>query len=247
LLVVDTIEPSLPSLSSRRQVITAGLLAALGSVAAVQVLGAPTVGASKRESSSTQVSMIGDSLTTGSMPYQLEALSTVGWQRAAVDAYVSRSIRGKVKADRHTGLTSVDAIRATTGDSDVWVVALGTNDAGIYPKSKHAELINTMMDRIGGGHYVIWVNIYLPEKRMRQENWNAALDAAAFERPGEMFVLDWATLAAENREWIGVDGIHCSSKGYLHRATAIATATRSLVPAAPPVRSTRVWSQIPAG
>jgi hypothetical protein len=39
LLVVDTTEPSLTSLSSRRQVLTAGLLAAFGSVAAVQVLG----------------------------------------------------------------------------------------------------------------------------------------------------------------------------------------------------------------
>lgn len=219
-------------------------------MAALQLLGVQQVGASKSRSSN-QVSLIGDSLTTGTMPYQLEALSTVGWQRAAVDAYVSRSIRGKVKADRHTGLTSVDAIRATTGDSDVWVVALGTNDAGIYPKGKHPELINSMMDRIGGGHYVIWVNIYLPEKRARQENWNAALDAATLERRGEMFVLDWATLAAENPGWIGADGIHCSNKGYVHRATAIAAATRSLIPATPPdtssVRSTRLWSQIPAG
>ena len=134
-------------------------------------------------------------------------------------------------------------------------------DAGLFDVSHMGELevegpgarellqaaLSNDLDRIGPGHHVIWVNIYLPEKPARQENWNAALDAAALERPSEMCVLDWATLAAENRDWIGDDGIHCSSKGYVHRATAIATATRSLVPAIAPVRSARLWSQIPPG
>ncbi|HEY0521362.1 MAG TPA: GDSL-type esterase/lipase family protein [Ilumatobacteraceae bacterium] len=222
-------------------------MAACGSVAAIELLASGAANASARDASASRISVIGDSLTSGTLPYQPDALSTVGWEQATIDSYVSRGIRSKVKADRHTGLTSIDAIRATAGDSDLWVVALGTNDAGIYSKEKHADLINMMMERIGAGHYVMWVNVYLPGNKARQQHWNSALETVAAGHQGEMFVLDWATLAAENRNWMLDDGIHCSAKGYMHRATAIASATRSLIPPVAPsaTKPGRVWSQIP--
>ena len=36
-----------------------------------------------------------------------------------------------------------------------------------------------MMEQIGVGHYVMWVNIYLPAKQLRQDNWNNALTTVA--------------------------------------------------------------------
>ena len=80
----------------------------------------------------------------------------------------------------------------------------------------------------------MWVNIYLPAKPLRQENWNTALTTVAADYPDSMFILDWATLAAENPNWLANDAIHCSGKGYQHRSTAIAMASRSLIPATPP-------------
>jgi lysophospholipase L1-like esterase len=86
-----------------------------------------------------------------------------------------------------------------------------------------------MMDHIGPEHHVLWVNIYLPVKPIRHESWNAALQTVAAERPGEMFIFDWATLAAGNPHWLAKDQIHCTAKGYAQRSAAIAMASRSIV------------------
>lgn len=237
---------SLPLLSSRRQLLSAGLVAALGSVAAIELFRASNASAyTKATTPATRIALIGDSLTIGTLPYQAGAFSDVGWAGSAIDGYGSRGVRTKVKSDLHTGLTAVDGIRTTTGDCDVWVVALGTNDAGIFAKAKHPGLIRQMMDRIGGGHYVMWVNIYLPATPPRQQLWNTALEMVAEERPNEMLVFDWASLAAQNERWLADDQVHCSGKGYMHRSTAIAAATRTLVPSVPPaavpLRPRRPW------
>jgi lysophospholipase L1-like esterase len=233
------------TLSSRRQVLTAGLLAACGSGAALELLGTRHASAAPPSPAATRISVIGDSLTTGTMPYQADAFSEVGWGHTAIDAYGSRGIRTKLDSDRYTGLTAVDAIRAKAGDSERWVIALGSNDAGIFPKPKHAELINSMMDHIGTAHYVMWVNIFLPLNQPRQGYWNTSLARVAKERPDEMFVFDWAAVAAEHPGWMAEDQIHYTGKGYSHRASAIAEATRSLLPSVP-ARPRRLWTQIPS-
>jgi len=229
----------LPPQPTRRQVIGAGFLAALGSIAATELLSTARVGASSRiTTESTRVSVVGDSLTEGTLPYQADTLSYLDWSSTAIDAFRSRGIRTKMKGDPHTGLTAVDAIRETSGDSDLWVVALGTNDAGFYPLDKQPEVIREMLDQIGDGHYVLWVNVYLPGTPKRQKAWNASLATVAAERPSQMFILDWATLAEENPKWMTGDKIHCSTVGYKNRASVIAQATKTLVPSQPIARST---------
>jgi len=229
----------LPPQPTRRQVLGAGLLAAVGSLAAGELLGAKSVAASSRMTTeSTRVSIVGDSLTEGTMPYQAETLSYLDWSSSSIDAFKSRGIRTKLKSDPHTGLSAVDGIRETSGDSDLWVVALGTNDAGFYPPDKQLEVIREMVDRIGEGHYVLWVNAYLPATLKRQNAWNYSLATVAAERPHQMFILDWATLAEENPKWMAGDKIHCSGVGYKNRATVIAQATKTLVPTTPIARPT---------
>lgn len=220
-----------PLLSTRRQLLSAGLAAALGSAAALELLHGATAGAANKSSiTAPRVALIGDSLTIGTLPYQADAFSDAGWSRSAIDAYGSRGVRTKLRKDSHTGVTAVDGIRATSGDCDMWVVALGTNDAGIFAKSKHADLIRQMMTRIGRGHYVLWVNVFLPETPLRQQFWNSALETVADERRDEMFVFDWASLAAQNELWVAEDQVHYTGKGYQQRAIAIAQATRDFLP-----------------
>ena len=224
-------------------------MAAFGSVAALELLGSAQASASSQRlsertsslrASSTRVSVIGDSLTIGTMPYQSEAFSNAGWGHSAIDAFNSRGIRTKLKKDHYTGVRSVDAIRATAGDSDLWVIALGSNDAGIYAKAKHAEVIGMMMDKIGSGHTVMWVNVYLPKTPPRQNNWNRALATEVKERGDAMFVFDWASLAEKNPHWLADDQVHYTNKGYQQRALAIAQATGDFVPSdASLERSTR--------
>ena len=220
----------IPQLSTRRQLLRGGITAAIGSWAALELLGPGRALAKVVPIGAvTRISMVGDSLTCGSLPFQAGAFAEAGWSHSTIDAYVSRGVRTKLKADRYTGLTAVDAIREKSGDSEAWVIALGTNDSVIYPNEKQAEVIRVMMDHIGAGHKVMWINVYLPDARPRQLAWNAALDAAASKR-GDMFVYDWASLAAENQRWLAHDRIHYTTEGFRYRAIALSLASREILP-----------------
>ncbi len=215
---------------SRRRFIRHALMAAAGSSVVLAALARP----SQVAASGTihdGVSMVGDSLTSGSLLYQADDFAAVGWPDAWIDAHASRGIRTHVSADPHTGLTAVDALRARHGDTRMWVVALGTNDAGIFAAPRYDELIGAMLDRIGSGHVVTWVNIYLPHATARQTAWNSALDAVAAARPDELRIFDWARLAAQHPAWLARDNIHCNPTGYRERSTAIAAGVASGMPA----------------
>ena len=220
---------SVPQLSTRRQILRAGFAAAVGSWAAIEVLGAGHASADPYYSAVPRVSMVGDSLTCGSLPFQPDDFVVAGWSHSAIDAYVSRGVRTKVKADLHTGLTAVDAIRQSSGDTEAWIVALGTNDAVIYSSDKHAQVIGMMMDHIGGGHKVMWVNVYLPDRLPQQLAWNASLDDAQ-RRERNMFVYDWASFAADNQRFLAHDNLHYNRDGYRYRSIAVGLASRALLP-----------------
>lgn len=107
----------------RYRVTTLAVATMLDLVAASVAMAAPTLSVSLRFDA---VSMVGDSLTAGSRPAQLTAFEDVGWATSSINAFPSRGVRTKVAADAHTGLTAVDAIRSRTGDTSMWIVALGT-------------------------------------------------------------------------------------------------------------------------
>lgn len=220
----------------------AGVAAAIGSWAVLDALGTGEASAALSTPAPTaRLSMVGDSLTLGTLPFQADAFAAVGWSHSTIDAYISRGVRTKVKADPYTGLTAVDAIRDKSGDTNAWVVALGTNDAVIYSREQQAEAIRMMMDRIGAGHKVLWVNVYLPDRLPLQQSWNASLAAAAAERTGSMFVYDWATFAAENQRWLSKDHLHYSRDGYRYRSTAVGLASRQLLPSLPDLQMSAWW------
>jgi lysophospholipase L1-like esterase len=220
-------------------------MAAFGSLAAVELLGADHANAAPAGPTATRISVIGDSLTVGTLPYQADAFTRFGWGNTAIDAHNSRGVRTKAKSDSHTGLTAIGSIRSKSGDSELWVIALGTDDAGIAGQPRYADLIASMMNRIGTGHYVMWVNIFLPLNPPRQEYWNTSLAKAANDRPDELFVFDWASIAAENPTWLVEDQVHYTGEGYWQRSALIAEATRTLIPPVP-ARKRRMWTQIPA-
>lgn len=222
--------------TTRRQLIGAGLTAAFGSWAAVGLLDAGRASAAPTSPATAavgRVSVVGDSLTIGTLRYQAKAFTAAGWASSTVDAHGSRGVRTKLRSDPHTGLTAVDAIRSKAGEADVWVIALGTNDAGLYSNAKQADVIRQMADHIGAGRKILWVNVYRADLGRRQDVWNTTLADVAGERPDDMFVFDWATLAEQNRKWMAADQVHCTAKGYENRSTAIAVASRQIVPVTP--------------
>ena len=138
-------------------------------------------------------------------------------------------MRTKFRRDLYSGLGAVDAFRESWGDTDVWIVGLGTNDAVLYSKHRHAQVINQMMDHIGRGHRVMWINVYLPGRELVADAWNTSLDEVAADRD-DMYVFDWAGLAFENPQWLTVDAVHCSPLGYQRRSAAVGRASRYLLP-----------------
>jgi peptidoglycan/LPS O-acetylase OafA/YrhL len=117
-----------------------------------------------------------------------------------------------------------------------WVLALGTNDtADVYVGSNvgREQRIEKMMALIGN-QPVMWVEVtsLLPSGPYAKQNmglWNQALQQALPHYP-DMRVYDWPAVA--QKSWFIADGIHYTTNGYEHRATAIADALAEAFPAA---------------
>ncbi|HRE00309.1 MAG TPA: hypothetical protein PLV68_03365, partial [Ilumatobacteraceae bacterium] len=110
-----------------------------------------------------RLDVVGDSLTARARSEHADAFAAVGWTSVAVDASSQRTIDMPTADDHRSGLDAVGRLQATH-DASLWVVALGTNDARWNPPARYRDLIVAMLDRIGPGHLVVWVNVYLPAK-----------------------------------------------------------------------------------
>ncbi len=84
------------------------------------------------------------------------------------------------------------------------VVALGTN--GPITDTD----FDTMMQTLDGASRVVFVNTHVD--RPWQDANNAVLTAGAAKYPN-VYVADWATLAAQNPQWFGADGTHLAIDG----------------------------------
>lgn len=91
------------------------------------------------------------------------------------------------------------------------VVGLGTNG----PIT--ASDFDAMMQVLSGASRVVFVNFHVD--RDWQDPNNAVLASGASRYPN-VFVADWATLAAQNAQWFGSDGTHLAIDG--PGATALA-------------------------
>ncbi|MGH3250202.1 MAG: hypothetical protein ACRDOI_28930, partial [Trebonia sp.] len=116
-----------------------------------------------------------------------------------------------------------------------WVLALGTNDtADVYVGSNVGlvQRIESMMALIGS-QPVMWVEVSSimssgPYSEQNMAQWNQALHQALPHYP-HMRIYDWPAVA--QKSWFINDGIHYTSNGYEHRATAIADALATAFPA----------------
>lgn len=177
----------------------------------------------------SSIFVIGSSLTQASLPYQASALRAVGWDEAVVDGHDARGIRTTVLGDLYTGLGAVDVLRTAHGDVTEWIVDLGAHDACAWCPHEHVDVILDMMQAIGEGRLVMWVNVYLPTLPHHQEAWNTALVQAAARWGEHMVVYDWASVAAMNRPWLTGNGAHDPGTGYATRSMFIADAATVLL------------------
>lgn len=192
---------------------------------AVNLVGMPPRSA---QAVGTSVYLIGDSLTWYGGGATAVALENVGWATNVVDAHPNRRLTFHSESDSYDGLDAVDYIRASHGDSQYWIVDLGTNDVWVEPDEDHVAVIRRMLDRIGADRQVLWVNVHLPGFRELEHNWNAAL-ATVDAESGQMTVFDWASLADQHPEWMSFDNVHHTAEGMTARAAAIAEASLQML------------------
>jgi hypothetical protein len=116
-----------------------------------------------------------------------------------------------------------------------WVLALGTNDtADVFVGSNisREQRIQKMMSLIGN-QPVMWVEVTSllsngPYSEQNMALWNQALAQSQPHYPN-MKIYNWPAVA--QRSWFISDGIHYTTIGYAHRATAIANALAKAFPA----------------
>ena len=110
------------------------------------------------------------------------------------------------------GLQILQGLKASGQLGAEVIIGLGTNGpitAGDF---------DAMMQVLSGASRVVFVNFHVD--RAWQDPNNAVLAGGASRYP-DVFVADWATLAAQNPGWFGSDGTHLPIDG--QGATALAT------------------------
>lgn len=184
----------------------------------------------------SSVVVLGDSVTKGDRHYLKPALNAVGWAHVKVDGEPCRRIPASA-SEPYSGVKIVRALRAAGASPDAFVIALGTNDIGFVVEYHQTprKLISEMLDAIGPGRRVLWVDVVQPDLPEGAAWFNRTLAEMAEERPGQLLVLRWSRAAAAHHEWFLDDGIHLSEIGHAQRAALVAQASLALRrPGAPP-------------
>jgi hypothetical protein len=192
--------------------------------------------------SCTSVVHIGDSTSEGlTSPYYLpDAADRITARYADVGARTSTmkivgatSIIESLPGTQNAYQMAAQVMQG--GYHGCWVLALGTNDtADVYVGSNvgREQRIEKMMALIGS-QPVMWVEVASllssgPYAERNMELWNQALQQVLPRYPN-MRVYNWP--AVTQRSWFIPDGIHYTTNGYEHRATAIADALAESFPA----------------
>ena len=172
--------------------------------------------------------LIGESSTQGTLPWIGDDLAALGW--GPMRLYAFPGVR--IPPDRAGfAIPTVQTWRSEGFDPRVFVLGLGANDVGFSQDSvpKAVAYIDSMMDAVGPGREVLWLNITHPEAAW-QAAWNQALAQVAARRLN-LHIFDWATIAAQHPDWLVGDGVHLTPTGYRQRSLLVADATKVLMQA----------------
>ncbi|HYN34564.1 MAG TPA: GDSL-type esterase/lipase family protein [Ilumatobacteraceae bacterium] len=171
----------------------------------------------------TRVWVIGDSLTVGSAAALRSGLDSLKLEAEIVDGANNRRISATAPI---SGVRAARSIRATSGEANCWVIALGTNDIsnGVITTTRARAAVAEMLAEVTPQARVWWVNVDFRSLDQSTRTFNTVLNerAAADLR---FAVIDWYALAESHPEWF-VDVVHVNSAGYTARAALIVDSLR---------------------
>lgn len=176
------------------------------------------------------IALIGDSLTYAYWAGLPSSFVAEDWGPFQLEARSGRFTTTTTEAAT-SGLDAVRSVRAGGFDPPVWIIALGTNDLALTygVPGATATLIDTMMDEIGPGHSVVWVNVYKKGSVAKAVAFNNELTAATGRYP-DLVIADWFTVISAHPEWLQDDGVHNNVAGAIARNEFVANAALGLDP-----------------
>jgi lysophospholipase L1-like esterase len=208
------------------------IIVAAASLAAITVT--PPVPA---EAQPQTVSVVGDSLIAGreriyreafaarAVPHNVSGVGSralrYGWQCKTPAGLVvrPRPLHSKCKRE---GLEMIKYLRDARGLGTEVVVALGTNDAGLYPGARSIPNLNEVRKLVGTRKiWIVTVRKLSGGPKLKQ--WNATA-AAWCARDISCALIPWAESSlASNPAVYSQDGVHLTERGAKLRAEMIAT------------------------
>jgi hypothetical protein len=154
------------------------------------------------------VLLVGDSLAVGikdTLPNYLPKHNVTS------DAKVGRTLATGMSIINSRRLPKTVAVSLFTNDDPRNVATL-------------ADAVRHTLNHQGDG-CVIWSTIARPSVAgVSYDSANHALHKLAAAHPSRLFIVDWATAVGAHRSWMGPDGVHPNSAGYLARARMYAHA-----------------------
>lgn len=173
------------------------------------------------------VGVIGDSLSTGSVPGMIREMVRHDIGPFRLDLRGGRSI-GTVRTPFDSGLNRVTLMRQSGFDPPAWVIALGGNDLAKFRSGRLDAVteIERMLNLLGLGAVVAWPTIWRKYRSWRPaaEQFNGALHDVATRRPN-LCVVEWDDLLRANRQWFN-GNVHLRGGGIRARNVMTAEAAQ---------------------
>jgi|GEM_PF-479597 len=182
------------------------------------------------ERSFDSVVVVGDSITEGSQEELRYVLTAQGFREVTVEGRASRRIEvGNGTSEPLNGIAELYGLLAAGAAPDVWVVALGTNDVGLYDDAEdYRRLVTTVVEMLPDEVPLVWVDVFRPQYLDATEEFNAIVREVLAER-GDAAVASWFELASPDDETVlQRDRIHPDDDGQVAFATVVAEAIASL-------------------
>ena len=160
------------------------------------------------------VVMIGDSITVGATPYLEESLDDLGFDDVVINAMVGK--RMGVGSGSNAAGSDVAAFIAGAlegpDDETLWIVALGTNDAGAYSSDDAIRAaVDTVLEPVPVDAPVVWINTYIEGRSDETERVNEVIESTLARR-GNATIGRWDDVASVDGVLSG-DGVHPNDDG----------------------------------
>jgi hypothetical protein len=188
-----------------------------------QIEAKPTV---PKEKVPKSVVMVGDSITALSKTTLESVLTNIGFDSVVVNAEPSR----RIEVGGNKPMPGLDVVKyiAASSPPEMWIIALGTNDAGLYASDEDYQgLVDDMLAAIPKDLPLVWISVYRHDKLEGCSHFNIIV-RQALEKRGHATMGEWNQQCTNSEESILTsDGVHPNSNGILVFADTVRAAVAS--------------------